>query len=164
MIDLDSTVCEVHGHAKQGAAYGYTKCLGSTTADELAVARKLHHHARKPARPTRPRRLTPGLAVRRAADPSKRQKPLRHPPKLVQHTPKPDEPAPPHTRSQTPPETAAQEVRRWIQAQTLAGSSVGVDGAAVPFRGIVASSSTMNTTGMNTERGAWATVSAPTAM
>ena len=28
VIDLDSTVCEVHGHAKQGAAYGYTKCLG----------------------------------------------------------------------------------------------------------------------------------------
>ena len=28
VIDLDSTVCEVHGHHKQGAAYGYTKCLG----------------------------------------------------------------------------------------------------------------------------------------
>ncbi|MFN3254530.1 MAG: transposase [Ilumatobacter sp.] len=28
MIDLDSTICEVHGHAKQGAGYGYTKCLG----------------------------------------------------------------------------------------------------------------------------------------
>jgi hypothetical protein len=28
VIDLDSTVCEVHGHAKQGAGYGYTKCLG----------------------------------------------------------------------------------------------------------------------------------------
>lgn len=28
VIDLDSTVCEVHGHAKQGAAYGYTKQLG----------------------------------------------------------------------------------------------------------------------------------------
>ena len=27
-IDLDSTICEVHGKAKQGAAYGYTKCLG----------------------------------------------------------------------------------------------------------------------------------------
>jgi hypothetical protein len=26
--DLDSTVCEVHGHAKQGAAYGYTHTLG----------------------------------------------------------------------------------------------------------------------------------------
>jgi hypothetical protein len=28
VIDLDSTVCEVHGHAKQGAEYGYTGCLG----------------------------------------------------------------------------------------------------------------------------------------
>ena len=28
VIDLDSTICEVHGHAKHGAAYGYTKCLG----------------------------------------------------------------------------------------------------------------------------------------
>ena len=28
VIDLDSTVCEVHGKHKQGAAYGYTKRLG----------------------------------------------------------------------------------------------------------------------------------------
>ena len=28
VIDLDSTVCEVHGKQKQGAAYGYTKVLG----------------------------------------------------------------------------------------------------------------------------------------
>jgi hypothetical protein len=27
-IDLDSTVCEVHGHAQQGAAYGSTRTLG----------------------------------------------------------------------------------------------------------------------------------------
>jgi transposase len=27
-MDLDSTVCEVHGHATQGAAYGYTHALG----------------------------------------------------------------------------------------------------------------------------------------
>jgi Transposase DDE domain group 1 len=27
-IDMDSTICEVHGHAKQGAAYGYTRKLG----------------------------------------------------------------------------------------------------------------------------------------
>jgi hypothetical protein len=27
-IDLDSTVCEVHGHHKGGAAYGYTRLLG----------------------------------------------------------------------------------------------------------------------------------------
>jgi hypothetical protein len=28
MVDMDSTVCEVYGHAKQGAAYGYTRVLG----------------------------------------------------------------------------------------------------------------------------------------
>jgi hypothetical protein len=28
MMDLDSTVCEVHSHAKGGAAYGYTRRLG----------------------------------------------------------------------------------------------------------------------------------------
>jgi hypothetical protein len=27
-IDLDSTICEVHGHAKHGAAFGYTNVLG----------------------------------------------------------------------------------------------------------------------------------------
>ena len=27
-IDLDSTICEVYGKAKQGAAYGYTRVLG----------------------------------------------------------------------------------------------------------------------------------------
>ena len=27
-IDLDSTICEVHGKAKQGAAYGHTRILG----------------------------------------------------------------------------------------------------------------------------------------
>jgi len=27
-IDLDSTICEVHGYHKQGAAYGYTHTLG----------------------------------------------------------------------------------------------------------------------------------------
>jgi hypothetical protein len=27
-MDVDSTVCEVHGHHKGGAAYGYTRVLG----------------------------------------------------------------------------------------------------------------------------------------
>jgi hypothetical protein len=27
-IDADSTIIEVHGHAKQGASYGYTRRLG----------------------------------------------------------------------------------------------------------------------------------------
>jgi hypothetical protein len=48
-IDLDSTVCEVHGKAKHGAAYGYTKVLGyhpllATRADTGEV---LHARLRK---------------------------------------------------------------------------------------------------------------------
>ena len=27
-VDVDSTICEVHGHHKQGACYGYTRRLG----------------------------------------------------------------------------------------------------------------------------------------
>jgi len=48
-IDLDSTVIEVHGHDKQGAAYGYTRVLGyhpllATRADTSEV---LHGRMRK---------------------------------------------------------------------------------------------------------------------
>ena len=48
-IDLDSTICEVHGKAKHGAAYGYTKVLGyhpllATRADTGEV---LHARLRK---------------------------------------------------------------------------------------------------------------------
>lgn len=48
-IDLDSTICEVHGRAKQGAAYGYTRALGyhpvlATRADTGEV---LHARLRK---------------------------------------------------------------------------------------------------------------------
>jgi hypothetical protein len=48
-IDIDSTICEVHGKAKQGAAYGYTKVLGyhpllATRADTGEV---LHVRFRK---------------------------------------------------------------------------------------------------------------------
>src|SRR5262245_38798006 len=48
-IDLDSTVCEVHGKQKHGAAYGYTKVLGyhpllATRADTGEV---LHARMRK---------------------------------------------------------------------------------------------------------------------
>ncbi len=47
LIDVDSTVCEVVGKAKQGAAFGYTKVLGyhpilATRADTGEVC-----HARK---------------------------------------------------------------------------------------------------------------------
>jgi hypothetical protein len=48
-IDLDSTICEVHGKHKHGAAYGYTKVLGyhpllATRADSGEV---LHARLRK---------------------------------------------------------------------------------------------------------------------
>ncbi len=48
-IDLDSTICEVHGHQKQGAAYGYTRVLGyhpllATRADTGEI---LHARLRK---------------------------------------------------------------------------------------------------------------------
>jgi hypothetical protein len=49
VIDVDSTICEVHGKAKQGAAYGYTRVLGyhpllATRADTGEV---LHARMRK---------------------------------------------------------------------------------------------------------------------
>ncbi|MBW3537595.1 MAG: transposase [Actinobacteria bacterium] len=49
MIDVDSTICEVEGHKKQGAAFGYTKVLGyhpilATRADTGEV---LHARMRK---------------------------------------------------------------------------------------------------------------------
>jgi hypothetical protein len=48
-IDVDSTICDVHGKAKQGAGYGYTKSLGyhpllATRADTGEV---LHARMRK---------------------------------------------------------------------------------------------------------------------
>ena len=49
MVDLDSTICEVTGKLKAGAAYGYTKVLGyhpllATRADTGEV---LHARMRK---------------------------------------------------------------------------------------------------------------------
>ena len=48
-IDLDSTICEVHGHAKQGAAYGYTRRLGyhPLIATRAASGEVLHARLRK---------------------------------------------------------------------------------------------------------------------
>jgi hypothetical protein len=48
-VDIDSTVCQVHGHQKQGAAFGYTRVLGyhpllATRADTGEV---LHARLRK---------------------------------------------------------------------------------------------------------------------
>jgi hypothetical protein len=55
-IDIDSTICEVHGDAKQGAAYGYTRQLGlhpllATRADtgEVLHARMRKGSAGRPA-------------------------------------------------------------------------------------------------------------------
>jgi hypothetical protein len=49
IVDVDSTICEVHGYAKQGASYGYTRVLGyhpllATRADTGEV---LHARLRK---------------------------------------------------------------------------------------------------------------------
>ena len=54
-MDVDSTICEVCGHHKQGACYGYTRRLGlhpllAFRADSGEV---LHARLRK-ARPTPP--------------------------------------------------------------------------------------------------------------
>jgi Transposase DDE domain group 1 len=48
-IDLDSTICEVHGKAKQGAAYGYTRALGyhPLVATWAATNEVLHARLRK---------------------------------------------------------------------------------------------------------------------
>jgi Transposase DDE domain group 1 len=65
-IDLDSTICEVHGPAKQGAAYGYTKVLGyhpllATRADTGEV---LHTRLRKGSSQRGHRRFVEELIAR----------------------------------------------------------------------------------------------------
>lgn len=49
VIDVDSTVCEVQGKAKQGAAYGYTKVLGyhPLVASRAGTSEVLHARMRK---------------------------------------------------------------------------------------------------------------------
>jgi hypothetical protein len=48
-IDLDSTICEVHGKHKQGAAYGYTRVLGyhPILASRADTGEVLHARLRK---------------------------------------------------------------------------------------------------------------------
>lgn len=48
-IDLDSTICEVHGKQKQGAAYGYTRVLGyhPILATRAGTGEVLHARLRK---------------------------------------------------------------------------------------------------------------------
>lgn len=49
VIDVDSTIAEVHGHHKQGAAYGYTKVLGyhPLLATRAGTGEVLHARMRK---------------------------------------------------------------------------------------------------------------------
>jgi hypothetical protein len=48
-IDMDSTICEVHGKQKHGAAYGYTKVLGyhPLLATRAGTGEVLHARLRK---------------------------------------------------------------------------------------------------------------------
>lgn len=64
-IDIDSTICEVRGKHKQGAAYGYTRQLGLTSA-----ARGPGRHRRDPPRQDAQRvgRVGPRGATVRARD------------------------------------------------------------------------------------------------
>jgi hypothetical protein len=49
MVDLDSTICEVHGYHKQGAGYGYTRQLGyhPLLATRASSGEVLHARLRK---------------------------------------------------------------------------------------------------------------------
>jgi Transposase DDE domain group 1 len=49
MVDLDSTICEVHGYHKQGAGYGYTRRLGyhPLLATRASSGEVLHARLRK---------------------------------------------------------------------------------------------------------------------
>jgi hypothetical protein len=65
-IDVDSTICQVHGKAKQGAAYGYTKTLGyhpvlATRADTGEV---VHARLRKGSSQRGHRRFVEELVAR----------------------------------------------------------------------------------------------------
>jgi len=65
-IDVDSTICEVHGTAKHGAAYGYTKVLGyhpllATRADTGEV---LHARLREGSSQRGAKRFTEELIAR----------------------------------------------------------------------------------------------------
>ena len=65
-VDLDSTICQVHGHLKQGAAHGYTRVLGyhpilATRADTGEV---LHARMRKGSSQRGARRFVEELIAR----------------------------------------------------------------------------------------------------
>jgi hypothetical protein len=73
-IDMDSTICEVHGHAKQGAAYGYTRKLGyhPLLATVAATGEVLHARLRKGSSQRGAKRFVEELIarVRRAGAPA----------------------------------------------------------------------------------------------
>jgi hypothetical protein len=70
---MDSTVCEVHGHAKQGAAYGYTRKLGyhPLLATRAETGEVLHARLRKGSSQRGHKRFVAELIarVRRAGPP-----------------------------------------------------------------------------------------------
>jgi hypothetical protein len=65
-IDLDSTICEVHGKAKHGAAYGYTKVFGyhPLLAARADTGEVLHARLRKGSSQRGHRRFVEELIVR----------------------------------------------------------------------------------------------------
>jgi hypothetical protein len=73
-IDMDSTICEVHGHHKQGAAYGYTKKLGyhPLLATCTETGEVLHARLRKGSSQRGAKRFVEELVarVRRAGAPA----------------------------------------------------------------------------------------------
>jgi len=65
-IDLDSTIVEVHGYHKQGAAYGYTKVLGyhPLVATRAETGEVLHARLRKGSSQRGVKRFTEELIAR----------------------------------------------------------------------------------------------------
>jgi hypothetical protein len=64
-IDVDSTICEVHGKAKHGAAYGYTKTFGyhPILATRANTGEVLHARLRKGSSQRGAKRFVEELAV-----------------------------------------------------------------------------------------------------
>jgi len=65
-VDLDSTICQVHGKHKQGAAYGYTRVLGyhPLLATRAATGEVLHARLRKGSSQRGPKRFVEELIAR----------------------------------------------------------------------------------------------------
>ena len=65
-IDMDSTICEVHGKAKHGAAYGYTRVLGyhPVLATRAGTGEVLHARLRKGSSQRGHRRFVEELIAR----------------------------------------------------------------------------------------------------